>query len=121
MTARFITAPDKLPKTDLENNQSKILMVDVEWHDVEAIAILCMTKQVKYDFYLFGPTSMDEEWLDHAIETADVILINNNEESDRHIDIKSKLNKSEKALSMGSSLDELTVPIDYIVKQLEVE
>jgi len=50
-----------------------------------------------------------------------LFLINNNEESDRHIDIKSRLSQSEKALSMGASNDTLNVPIDYIIRQLEVE
>jgi len=121
MTARFITAPDKLPKTDLENNQSKILMVDVEWHDIETLAILCMTKNVKYDFYLFGPTSIDEEWLDHAVEESESILINNHPETDRHSEIKHKLGKLPKSISMGSNTDEVKVPMDYIIKHIEVE
>jgi len=74
MTARFITAPDKLPQADSEEVHAKILMIDVPWHDISNIAILCMTKQVKYDFYLYGPTSIDEEWLNHAVETAEVIF-----------------------------------------------
>ncbi len=119
MTARFITAPDKLPKADPEEVHSKILMVDVEWHDIESLAVLAMTRNIKYDFYLFGPTSIDTEWLDHAVEEAEAILINNSPDTERHGEIKHKLGKSPKSISMGTNADTVKVPMDYIVKQLE--
>ena len=119
MTARFITAPDKLPAADREELHTKILIVDSDWHDIEAIAILCMTKQVKYDFYLFGPTSIDLKWLDHAVEEADTILVNN--ASDRHLAVKKDLNKLNKTKSIGTNADTLKAPMDFIVKQLEEE
>jgi hypothetical protein len=77
-----------------------------------------MTRQVKYDFYLFGPTSIDKEWLDHAAEEADVILINNL--SERHEDLKQKLRTLNKAIILGED-SSVKTPIDYIVKQLEEE
>jgi hypothetical protein len=119
MTARFITAPDKLPVADPEEVHTKILIVDSDWHDIEAIAILCMTRQVKYDFYLFGPTSIDLKWLDRAIEEADTILVNN--ASPRFPDIKDKLKKLSKTKSIGTNADALKAPMDFIVKQLEEE
>ena len=119
MTARFITAPDKLPADDADEKHIKILIVDSDWHDIESIAFLCMTRQVKYDFYLFGPTSIDEEWLDHAASEADTILINN--ASDRHESVKDKLNKLGKTSSIGADNDIFKVPMDFIVTQLETE
>jgi len=119
MTARFITAPDKLPVPDLEEDHTRILIVDTEWNDIETIAILCMTRQVKYDFYLFGPTSIDEEWLDHAAEAADTILING-ADTGRHSDIKTNLGKMKKSIVLGEG-NVLKLPMDFIVKQLEEE
>jgi len=119
MTARFITAPDKLPVPDREELHTKVLIVDSEWSDIESIAFLCMTKQVKYDFYLFGPTSIDLQWLNHAAEEAEVILING-AVTGRHEDAKAKLSKSEKAVILGEG-NILKLPIDFIVKQLEEE
>jgi hypothetical protein len=119
MNARFITAPDKLPLVATEEIPA-ILIVDSEWHAIEAIAVLCMTKHVKYDFYLFGPTSIDEEWLSHAAEKAQIILVNNNADSNRHLEIKQKLTKLEKSISMGSAADAVKVPMDYIIRQIEV-
>jgi hypothetical protein len=118
MTARFITAPDKLPAPDAEEEHKKILIVDSEWHDIENIAFLCMTRQVKYDFYLFGPTSIDTDWLDHAAEEADTILINNT--SQRHSGIKSELLKLNKSIEIGEG-NTLKTPMDFIVKQIEEE
>jgi len=119
MTARFITAPDRLPAADAEELHTKVLIVDSEWGDIEPIAILCMTRQVKYDFYLFGPTSIDEEWLDHAAEEADTILING-AATTRHIDAKDKLSKLTKSIVLGEG-NILKLPMDFIVKQLENE
>ncbi len=119
MTARFITAPDKLPIPDPEEKHTKILIVDSNWSDIESIAFLCMTKQVKYDFYLFGPTSIDLKWLDHAVEEADTILINGTS-TGRHNDIKEKLEKLKKSVVLGEG-NILKLPMDFIVKQLEEE
>ena len=116
MTAKFITAPDKI-STD-STTQTRILIVDAEWHDVETIALLCMTRQMKYDFYLFGPTSINIEWLNHAAGTADVILINN-VNTGRHVDIKNNLSKLKKAKSLGTPSDKFKLPLDYLVTQLE--
>ena len=115
MAARFITAPDKIPVLDVQN--TKILIVDTEWHDIEAIALLCMTKQIKNDFYLFGPTSMNVDWLQHAAEEADVILINGYD-TGRHQEIKTKLSKEEKSIVMGEG-NSIKVPMDYLITQLE--
>ena len=119
MTARFITAPDKLPAADPEEAHAKILIVDSDWHDIETIAILCMTRQVKYDFYLFGPTSIDLEWLDHAVEQADTILVNG-ATTGRHVDLKASVSKLKKAIVLGEG-NILKVPMDFIIKQLEEE
>jgi hypothetical protein len=115
MTARFITAPDKIPVLDVQN--TKILIVDTEWHDIEAVALLCMTKQIKVDFYLFGPTSINIEWLEHAAEEADVILINGCD-TGRHTEIKTKLSKRVKSMVMGEG-NTIKVPMDYLITQLE--
>jgi hypothetical protein len=117
MTARFITAPDRLPAADIEEEHAKILIVDSEWNSIEDIAFLCMTRQVKYDFYLFGPTSIDEAWLEHAAEEADTILVNGTS-TGRHEDIKTKLGKLEKSVVLGEG-NSLKVPLDFIVKDLE--
>ena len=117
MTARFITAPDKLPVADPEETHTKILIVDSNWHDIEAIAFLCMTRQVKYDFYLFGPTSIDLEWLDHAANEADVILVNG-EDTGRHKDAKAKISKLKKSTIMGDD-SSIKFPMDFVVNQLE--
>lgn len=119
MTARFITAPDKLPVPDPEESHTKVLIVDSEWSDIESIALLCMTKQVKYDFYLFGPTSIDKEWLNHAAEEAEFILINGTA-TGRHEDLKAELSKSEKAVILGQN-NEIQLPMDFILNQLEEE
>ena len=119
MTARFITAPDRLPVADPEETHTKILIVDSEWSDIEAIAFLCMTKQVKYDFYLYGPTSIDLKWLDHAVEEADTILING-ASTGRHLAIKTDIGRNDKAITLGEG-NILKLPMDFIVKQLEEE
>ncbi len=119
MTARFISAPDKLPAADPEEIHTKILIVDANWRDIEAIAFLCMTRQVKYDFYLFGPTSIDLKWLDHAADEAESILING-ASTGRHVDIKENLSKLEKSIVLGEG-NKLKLPMDFIVKQLEEE
>jgi hypothetical protein len=119
MTARFITAPDKLPIPDPEESHTKVLIVDTDWSDIESIAFLCMTKQVKYDFYLFGPTSIDLKWLDHAAEEAEFILING-ATTGRHLDVKAELSKLDKAIILGEG-NILKLPMDFIVKQLEEE
>ena len=119
MTARFITAPDKLPVPDPEETHTKILIVDSNWSDIEAIAFLCMTQQVKYDFYLFGPTSIDLKWLDHAVEAADTILVNG-ATTGRHINVKDNLGKLKKTIVLGEG-NILKLPMDFIVKQLEEE
>ena len=118
MTARFITAPDKIPVDDPEEKKTKILIVDSEWHDIEAIAFLCMTRQVKYDFFLFGPTSIDTKWLNHAAGEAETILINNT--SDRHTELKQELGKLDKSVIIGEGSN-IKAPMDFIVKQLEEE
>jgi len=117
MTARFITAPDKLPVADPEEVHQKILILDSNWHDIEAIAFLCMTQRVKYDFYLFGPTSIDFNWLDHAAEEADVILVNG-DDTGRHQDAKAKISKLKKSTVMGEGSN-IKFPMDFVVKQLE--
>lgn len=117
MTARFITAPDRLPAADAEETHKKVLIVDSDWNNIEDIAFLCMTRQVKYDFYLFGPTSIDEEWLSHAADEADTILVNGYS-TGRHEDIKTKLSKNEKSVVLGEG-NILKVPMDFIVKDLE--
>ena len=117
MTARFITAPDRLPVADPEEIHTKILIVDANWRDIEAIAFLCMTRQVKYDFYLFGPTSIDLKWLDNAVDEADSILINGTN-TGRHLDIKETLGKLKKSIVLGEG-NILKLPMDFIVKQLE--
>lgn len=119
MTARFITAPDKLPVPDPEEAHTKVLIVDTEWHDIESIAILCMTKSVKYDFYLFGPTSINEEWLQHAADEAEFILVNG-ADTGRHEDVKARLGKLKKSTVLGEG-NKLKLPMDFIVKQLEEE
>lgn len=119
MTARFISAPDKLPVADPEEVHTKILIVDANWRDIEAIAFLCMTRQVKYDFYLFGPTSIDLKWLDRAVDAADTILINGTN-TGRHVDIKTDISKLEKSIVLGEG-NILKLPLDFIVKQLEEE
>jgi len=119
MTARFISAPDKLPAPDPEEVHTKILIVDASWRDIEAIAFLCMTRQVKYDFYLFGPTSIDLKWLDHAVNEADSILINGTD-TGRHLEIKTDLSKLKKSIVLGEG-NILKLPMDFIVKQLEEE
>lgn len=118
MTARFITAPDKLPAPDVDEDHKKILIVDSEWHDIENIAFLCMTRQVKYDFYLFGPTSIDKEWLNHAAEEAETILINNT--STRHMEVKQELAKLNKSQIIGEG-SSIKTPMDYLVKDIETE
>lgn len=112
MPAKFITAPDKIPT----NDRDTMLIVDAEWRDIESLGLLCMTRNIDMDFYLFGPTSIDVGWLNHAAEAADVILINN--KSNRHIDIKENLNKNSKAKSLGAAADRHPTPLDYIVEQL---
>ena len=116
MAARFITAPDKIPAEAEDCVKSKVLILDSEWHDIESLAILCMTRNIDADFYLYGPTSIDGKWLSQAANESDVILVNNN--SDRHLELKEKVNKESKALSIGTENDEFKVPLDYIVKQL---
>ena len=118
MTARFITAPDRLPEQDEQEEHKKILIVDSEWHDIESIAFLCMTRNVKYDFYLYGPTSIDKKWLEHAAEEAETILINNT--SNRHMDLKQELGKLDKSVIIGEG-SSIKAPMDFIVKQLETE
>ena len=115
MTARFITAPDRIPVVDVDN--TKILIVDTEWHDIESIALLCMTRQLKIDFYLFGPTSINIEWLENASERAKVILIYG-ADTGRHEEVKAKLSKEEKSIVMGEG-NSIKVPMDYLITQIE--
>ena len=117
MTARFITAPDKLPKADTEETHTKVLIIDSEWDDIQNLGFLSMTRQIKYDFYLFGPTSIDLKWLDHAIDEADTILVNG-AETGRHKGIKTKVSNLKKAIVLGEG-NILKVPLDFIVGQLE--
>ena len=119
MTARFITAPDKLPVADPEEKHTKILIVDSEWDDIQNLGFLSMTRQIKYDFYLFGPTSIDLKWLDHAIDAADTILVNG-ASTGRHVDIKIELSKLKKSIVLGEG-NILKLPMDFIVEQLEEE
>lgn len=119
MTARFITAPDKLPVDDPEERHTKILIVDSEWDDIQNLGFLSMTRQIKYDFYLFGPTSIDLKWLEHAIDAADTILVNG-AETGRNQAVKTEVSKSEKTVVMGEG-NIIKTPMDFIVGQLEEE
>lgn len=111
MPAKFISAPDKLPT----NDRRKMLIVDADWRDIEALGLLCMTQNVEWDFFLYGPTSIDKEWLDHAVEDAHLIIMNNNEDSDRHINEKTKLKGNDKVVSFGAKGDEYAAPLDCVI------
>lgn len=117
MPAKFITSPDKLPS----NDRNKLLIVDADWHDMEAVAVLCMTRNINLDFYIFGPTSIDTEWLDNAACVANTILINNKEDTERHLEVKDKLEKFDTSVSIGADADPFATPLDYIVSILETK
>ena len=115
MPAKFITPPNKLP----DNDRRKLLIVDADWHDMEAVAVLCMTRNVNLDFYIFGPTSIDIAWLENAAGAVGTILLNNKEDTDRHSELKEELGKLDSVVSLGAANDLHMTPLDYIVTILK--
>lgn len=118
MPAKFISAPDKLPT----NDRRKLLIVDADWRDIEALGLLCMTQNVELDFFLYGPTAIDKEWLSNASEAATVIIVNNKDDTDRHIEEKKGINSlGKKVLSFGAHGDKYAAPLDCVVALIENE
>lgn len=107
MSTKFVTAPDKLhPEDPLPN----ILIMDAEWSDIENLGLMCMQKNINVNFYIFGPTSIDYNWLAEAANISEVTLVNS--ESDRHHDAKDQLTN---VVKFGSN-EKIVSPVEYIIQ-----
>ena len=112
MAAKFITAPDRITAA---SDRPRILIIDAEWADLENLTFLCMTKTVDIDFYVFAPTSIVTEWLDHALEMADIILLN--DLSDRR-DLNNNMLLDDPRTVLFGGRNKCAAPIDYVIETL---
>jgi hypothetical protein len=71
MESRIVTAPD----LDLDN-RFKILLVDVEWSDVERISQAVKNLPSAITVFLYGSNENDDVWCLNAARHSDAILIN---------------------------------------------
>ena len=111
MAAKFITAPDRI---STPSDRLKVLLIDAEWKDVENLTYYCMTRPINIDFYIFAPTSIVTDWIDHAMGVVDVVLLNDRSIR-KNINNNAILHDSRTKL-FGHSNCEYTSPLDYMTE-----
>jgi hypothetical protein len=68
---RVITAPDR----DL-SDKLKIMLIDFEWPEIEALCVLLDAVPEDLDLYLYGSNDDDLDWCLNMVRECDAVLIN---------------------------------------------
>lgn len=87
MHSNFVTPPDVV----LESNHT-VLLVDPEWQDIQAVAMLCKTIGTDFNVYIYDAGMNNTDWLNKSAELAHAIIVNTDPTScspvkDRLIDL----------------------------------
>jgi hypothetical protein len=69
--SNFITPP-----SFVEDQFPSILIVDADWVDIDSLAQWCKTADISLNIYVYVDVMLNEEWLAHAINRAENIIIN---------------------------------------------
>ena len=69
--SRIVTAPD----LDLDQ-RFKVLLVDVEWSDIERLSTTINTLDIDITLFLYGSNDVDDVWCINANKHAHATLVN---------------------------------------------
>jgi len=69
--SNFITPPDFV-----DEPKHSVLLVDVDWNDVETIAHWCRGSSNYFNVYLYEDIMCEEEWAVKVANQADAIIVN---------------------------------------------
>ena len=111
--SNIVTPPDFV-----EENETSVLLVDVQWTDVEDVALWCKTAPKSYDIYIYQDIMLDPEWLIQSVNRVKVVIMNM--ETSAISDIKKDLLRTPKVHYYGidkflSNPQHLGKPLDWFI------
>ena len=117
--SNFITPPDFV-----DDPFPNILFIDVDWTDVETIALYCQASSQSFNIYLYSDIMMEDEWLSSAIARANYIILNSAESA--CTPVKNRLIKDSRTWYYGPSkylanFQRLESPIEFFKKHGSTE
>lgn len=92
----IISAPDSL-----DRDSKKFLLFDINMDELMGVKETFTNFDMNIDFYIYGSYSDDVKWLSKVAEIVDYTIVNNTQLTE-HIDLKTELLKSKKAISTDS-------------------
>lgn len=110
--SHIITPPDYL-----DNDNLKVLLVDVDPDDLVQMQLLVSGVDLGVDLYLFGDRHEDSGWLDRVSAQADSILINLDDPDHRLL--KKALLADPKTFHIGQAPDEtrqVASAVEYLAR-----
>lgn len=96
-TSRIITAPD----LDLDN-RFKLLLVDVEWSDIERLSTTINNLDIELTLFLYGSKDEDDTWCINAHKHAYSTLVNSRFSGNKEL-LKGWLLAQKNCWSLGSN------------------
>jgi hypothetical protein len=111
--SNFITPPDFV-KDDFPT----VLIIDADWNHIDNIALWCKTAPVSLNVYIYIDIMLDEEWLVHAINQSQTIIVNMEPSAVDHI--KKQLLKADNVWYYGPNTflgnpRKIQNPLDWFV------
>lgn len=113
MLSNLVTPPDIV-----NNNLHSVLLVDPEQTDVDAVIRFCQYADTAYNVYVYTPNMDNLDWLDHAVQTSDAVIVNSRSHNFKHLCLLNKTYYYGDSVYLENQ-QKITDPLHYFAIQLQ--